>query len=365
MPPINILILTAPFGNGHLVAANSLAETFKEEGCTVSICDIFTESHPVLTSNISKTHHRLFSIGSTYSYFYYGIDKLSATKLINLYRLFGYQTLKRVIKTFKPDIIVNTFPVLSAPEFMRKYQLGVPVINVVTDFCCHRLWITDNFDRIYLATDDLKERLVKMNIPVNKLEVTGIPIRNDFEKPFDKQATLEKYGLPDSPFTLLVSAGAKGVLKDLDLICKDLSTLSSIQILVVCGTNLKLKTKIDAMNLSNVKTFGYVETIHELYKLANLMITKPGGITLSEASACNLPLILVKPVPGQEKENAAYFSKKGAALIAKNKEEILEKTVFLLKNPSKLDEMRHNLQVFRSYASSQKIVRDLLSRYVN
>ncbi|HAE41851.1 MAG TPA: diglucosyl diacylglycerol synthase, partial [Clostridiales bacterium] len=185
MKNLNILILTAPFGNGHKMAANSLAETFKQEGCNVIVRDLFTESHPVLTNNISKTHNRLFNLGSTYSYFYYGIDKISSTRLINVYRMFGYNTLKKIIKEYQPHIIINTFPMLSAPEFMRKYQLGVPVINVVTDYCCHRLWINEDFDRIYLATDDLKEKLIKMHIPVSKLEVTGIPIRAGFEEEID------------------------------------------------------------------------------------------------------------------------------------------------------------------------------------
>lgn len=363
MKNLNILILTAPFGNGHKMAANSLAETFKQEGCNVIVRDLFTESHPVLTNNISKTHNRLFNLGSTYSYFYYGIDKISSTRLINVYRMFGYNTLKKIIKEYQPHIIINTFPMLSAPEFMRKYQLGVPVINVVTDYCCHRLWINEDFDRIYLATDDLKEKLIKMHIPVSKLEVTGIPIRAGFEEEIDILAVSRKYNVDADKKTILISAGAAGVSKDLDYVCSKLDKIENIQVLIVCGSNLKLRNKIDNLGLNNVKTFGYIEDIHELYRIATIMITKPGGITLSEAAAARLPLILYKPIPGQEKENADYFVHKGAALIAKTSDEVFNHVVHVLGDDSLLKRMKESLSKFYRSSSSKKIVKDLLSRY--
>ncbi len=359
----NILILTAPFGNGHKMAANSLAETFKQEGFNVIVRDLFTESHPMLTSNISKTHNRLFSLGSTYSYFYYGIDKISSTRLINVYRMFGYHTLKKIIKEYQPQIIINTFPMLSAPEFMRKYQLGVPVINVVTDYCCHRLWINENFDRIYLATDDLKEKLIKMHIPINKLEVTGIPIRPGFEEEIDVRKIARKYQVNTDKKTILISAGAAGVSKGLDYVCTKLNTLKGVQIFLVCGNNLKLRNKIDNLGLNNVKTFGYIDEIHELYRLATIMITKPGGITLSEAAAAKLPLILYKPIPGQEKENADYFVHKGAAIIAHTSDEAYEHVVRVLNDEDLLGQMRKSMSNFYRSSSSQNIVQDVLSRY--
>lgn len=363
MKNLNILILTAPFGNGHKMAASSLAETFKQEGCNVIVRDLFTESHPMLTSNISKTHNRLFNLGSTYSYFYYGIDKISSTRLINVYRMFGYHTLKKIIREYDPQIIINTFPMLSAPEFMRKYQMGVPVINVVTDYCCHRLWINEDFDRIYLATDDLKEKLIKMHIPVNKLEVTGIPIRPGFEEEIDIVKVAKKYQVDTDKKSILISAGAAGVSKDLDYVCTKLNKIVDIQILLVCGNNLKLRSKIDNLGLSNVKTFGYIDEIHELYRLATIMITKPGGITLSEAAAAKLPLILYKPIPGQEKENADYFVHKGAALIAKTSDEVYEHVVHVLNDEEYLNQMKKSLSKFYRSSSSKNIVQDLLSRY--
>ena len=363
MKKINILILTAPFGNGHKMAAQSLKETFSKQGCNVLLYDIFTESHPIITSNISRTYSRIFNLGSTYSRFYYGIDRISRTKLINIYGRFGYSTLKDVIRRFKPDIIVNTFPVMSAAEYSRKIGYQIPVVNVVTDYCCHRLWINENLDRIYLATDDLKEKLQAMNIPTSKLEVTGIPIRTEFEKKLDLEEIYKKYGINQNKKTILISAGAHGLLKDPEGLCRELDRHEELQTIIVCGNNSRLKKKIDSIGLKNIHSFGYINEIHELYKIADLMVTKPGGITLSEAAAANLPLILYKPVPGQEKENADYFKSKGAALIANNTREVETLVLNLMKSPESLEKMKINLGRFYNPESSKKIVDDLLSRY--
>lgn len=364
MKNLNILIITAPFGNGHKMAAKSLEETFIKEGCNVMVCDLFTESHPLIIDNIKKTHIKLFNLGKPYSYLYYGVDKISKTKLINLYGKFGIRRLKEISEQFKPHIIINTFPVLSATKFFKKNGLNIPVINVVTDYCCHRLWVNQSFDRIYLATDDLKEKLKMMNIPTDKLEVTGIPIRNEFEKEYDSKHIFEKYNLSPHKKIVLISAGAQGILKGLTALCVSLDKYTDFQTVLICGHNSKLWLKLNNLGLKNIKIFRYVEEIHELYKISSLMITKPGGITLSEASATSLPLILYKPVAGQEKENAEYFKEKGGAVIAYNLNELLFNTLDLINNEEKLNYMKNNLKAFHQSFSSKKIFEDLLSKYI-
>jgi processive 1,2-diacylglycerol beta-glucosyltransferase len=360
---LNILIITAPFGNGHKMAAKSLHDAFLEEGCNVMICDLFTESHPRLTSNLSKTHLKLFNMGHAYSYLYYGIDKISRTKLINIYKRFGYNQIKQISKEFEPNIIINTFPVLSSSEYSKKFNVDIPVINVVTDYCCHNLWLNESVDRIYIATDDLKEKLKKLKVPISKLEVTGIPIRHEFEKAFDRKQVFEKYDLCLDKNVILLSPGVQGSFRQLRDVCKDLDQYDHFQTILLCGNNLKLKAIMDEMNFKNLRTFGYIEEVHELYKIASFMITKPGGITLSEAVATNLPLILYRPVAGQEKENAHYFVSKGAAVIADNKTELIYNVLDFLSNDTKLDTMKKNMKRFYKASPSKKIVNDLISRY--
>jgi len=115
-----------------------------------------------------------------------------------------------------------------------------------------------------------------------------------------------------------------------------------------------------ALNFKNLMVFGFTENIHELYKISTCMITKSGGITLSEALAVQLPLIIYKPVPGQEKENALYFEKKGAAFIANNADEIVNRTLDLIGNHTILTAMRKNMKKMYNKSSSEIIVEDVV-----
>jgi processive 1,2-diacylglycerol beta-glucosyltransferase len=143
-------------------------------------------------------------------------------------------------------------------------------------------------------------------------------------------------------------------------VCIELCKHKSIQVAVVCGNNTMQKIKLESLGLKNLKVFGFIENIDELYKIACCMITKPGGITLTEALAIQIPLIIIKPVPGQEKENALYFERKGAAIVAYNSYEIVNSTIDLIKNPQILYAMRKNMKKMYNKSSSDKIVDDVL-----
>ena len=133
-----------------------------------------------------------------------------------------------------------------------------------------------------------------------------------------------------------------------------------IQVAVVCGNNKIQKMKLESLGLKNLKVFGFIENIDDLYKIACCMITKSGGITLSEALAVQLPLVIIKPVPGQEKENAMYFEKRGAAIIADNSYQIINSTIELIKNPQLLNAMKKNMKKMYNKSSSVKIVEDVV-----
>ena len=360
----NILILTAPFGGGHKMAAESLKKEFIRKNAKVEIFDLFSTSYPGFIDGFNKIYSKLFNIGSIYSFFYYGIDKLKDKKVMKLYKKFGYNKFKVIFEDFKPDIIINTFPILSVPEFKKKNNINVPVLNVVTDYCCHSLWLDEHIDKLYIATDDLKNKIRESNYPLDKLVVSGIPVREEFYKEMNQKNILNKYSLNKDKKIILISAGAFGLMKDLKELCLKLTQFDNLQVVAVCGNNHELKRELDKLSIKNLKIFGFVNSIHELYKVSSLMITKPGGITLSEAAAVKLPLILYKPVLGQEMENAKFFKKNGAAFIANNSSDILSYTIHLTNNSIRINHMKNNLKNIYKNNSSEVIVKDILKSYV-
>jgi len=361
---LNVLILTAPFGGGHKMAAESLKKEFIKREANVEIFDLFSTSYPGFIDGFNKVYNKLFNVGNVYSFFYYGIDKLRDKKIMKLYKKFGYNKFKVIYEEFNPDIIINTFPILSVPEFKKKNNINIPVINVVTDYCCHSLWLDKNIDKVYMATDDMKNKIKDLDYPIDKLIVSGIHVREEFYKYMNKNHILERYSLSKDKKIILISAGAFGLMRDLKELCTKLNEFDNLQLVTVCGKNHELKKDLDRLSLKNLKTFGYIDSIHELYKVSSLMITKPGGITLSEAAAVRLPLILYKPVEGQEMENARFFERKGAAFIANSCSDILSYTIHLTNNSIRIRHMKRSLENIYQINSSEVIVKDILKSYV-
>ncbi len=358
---LNILITTAPFGNGHKMVATALKNAFINKGYNnVFVVDLFTEAHPTITETIKRAYIKSYEFGEAYSILYYGSEKLTDKRVIELYRNFGYKKLDKIAKDFKPDVIINTFPILASLKIKNSSGENIPVFNIVTDFYAHKLWLSEEIDKYYIATEELQEELKKMNIPVEKTVVSGIPIREAFEEVESISKLYKKFNFKKDKKIVLINSGAFGVLRNIKKVCTELCKNKSIQVAVVCGNNHLQKEKLESMGLRNLKVFGFIENIDDLYKIAYCMITKSGGITLSEALAVQLPLIIIKPVPGQEKENALYFERKGAAIIANNSYQIIDSTLELINNPSLLIAMKKNMKKMYNKSSSMKIVEDVV-----
>lgn len=358
---LHILITTAPFGNGHKMVATALKNAFINKGYhNVFIVDLFTEAHPKLTETIKRAYIKSYDFGEAYSRLYYGSEKLTDKRVIELYRNFGYKKLSEISREFEPDVIINTFPILASLKIKNKSGENVPVFNIVTDFYVHKLWLSKEIDKFYIATEELQEELKKMNIPVEKTVVSGIPIREAFEEAESISKLYRKYNFKRGKKIILINSGAFGVLRDIKKVCKELCKNNIIQVAVVCGNNKMQKLKLESLELKNLKVFGFIENIDDLYKISCCMITKSGGITLSEALAVQLPLIIIKPVPGQEKENALFFEKKGAAIIANSTYQIINSTIELINNPTLLIAMKKNMKKMYNKSSSVKIVEDVV-----
>ncbi|PED08342.1 diglucosyl diacylglycerol synthase [Bacillus pseudomycoides] len=344
-----VLILTAHYGNGHVQVAKTLAQTFRQKGIEdVIVCDLFGESHPVITDITKYLYLKSYTIGKElYRLFYYGVEKIYDKKIASWYANFGRKRLKALLHAEKPDIVINTFPIIAVPELKKQTGFSIPVYNVLTDFCLHKIWIHREVDRYFVATDYVKKVMVEIGVPSEQIVETGIPIRKSFEVTINPEILYSRYHLSREKKILLIVAGAHGVLGNVKELCQSFMTVPNLQIAVVCGKNEALKQELLGLKEQKpeaLTVFGYVENIDELFRITSCMITKPGGITLSEAAALQVPVILYKPVPGQENENAMYFEKKGAALVIREDEDIFAKTKALLEDDMKLLQMKEAMK---------------------
>lgn len=363
---LNILILTASYGNGHKTVANTIRDEFMHYGYSnITICDLYQESHPIVNIVTKQAYIKSYDYSALYSLYYNGIEKLAHSSFGFWYRQLGKEYLKDLIFNLKPDIIINTFPVMVSSELKQKYSLSLPIYSIVTDFCVHKIWLNESINRYYIAHSDLTESLINWGISHEQIYVSGIPIKRTFENPKIIDGTLDrlkkKYKYNNKKI-ILINAGAFGVMKDVTSICDSLEDLPNIQTIVICGKNAKLKDDILERNYYNIVPLGFINNIHHYFNLAHCIITKPGGITLSEATSCGLPLILYNPVPGQEMHNAKFFEGKNAATIAITNDDVLNEVMCLINDPQKVQLMKNALNDIHQKNSAKNIVEDILSQ---
>ena len=360
-----ILILTGSYGNGHLKVTNTLKEIFMKHGMNqITESDLYLDAHPLITKVSKYLYMKSFTYGQRlYGMFYYGGNRQKKYFQADFMNYYGMKKLIHLVETVKPDVIINTFPMLVVPQFRKKTGLPIPIVNVLTDFGLHKNWIHEGVDKYYVASEKIRCDMVDKGIPSDKIKVTGIPIGAKFEEDYDKAVLFETYQLDKNKPVIVIAAGAYGVLKDIEDIVNRVWKESNSQIIVVCGKNWRLREKLTIKFLGedHVRILGYTNKMDDLMRVATVMVTKPGGITLSEALAVQVPLLLYRSVPGQELENAIFFTKSGASIIAENPDKLVDSIQNLIDNEKIRMNMKNNMKKLYYANAAEVICEDIIA----
>ncbi len=249
--------------------------------------------------------------------------------------------LKTLFDKFRPDAVICTqaFPCGMVADYKEIYRSNILLMAVLTDYAPHAYWVYDTVDYYITPCQDVSGRLTEKGVAPEKIKPFGIPFDSKFNAEVKKEAVIKKLKLnPDLP-TILIMGGGHG-LGPIKTIVKSLETVKQgFQEVIVAGANKKLynslKRKIKKYK-KNILLFGFVDDIHELMSIADIIITKPGGITTAEALAKGLPMVIVHPIPGQEVSNTNYLIEKGAAVKIDKAEEISSVIEDFLVHPHKL-----------------------------
>jgi processive 1,2-diacylglycerol beta-glucosyltransferase len=196
----------------------------------------------------------------------------------------------------------------------------VPCVTVVTDHAVHSQWIHPGIDLYLVSGEQVRNGMVAHGLLPDRVLSSGIPVAPAFGTPLQPQPLRRQYGLDPGLPTILVMVGAHNLMRGALKVYRDMVELPrSAQLLFVCGKDERLRQVIEqlAQRASMpVRVFGYVSEIPALMAMSDLMISKAGGVTTSEALAAELPMVLINPIPGQEEENATFLQAVGAAIVA-------------------------------------------------
>ena len=363
---LKILIFSASYGEGHAQVARALQKCFYNRSVSsVKIVELYGEAHPVINAVVRYAYLKSFYIApSVYGWLYYSSRRTGSDSVFSkLLNSFGSKKLAEIIMAEQPDAVINTFPFPAISEFRKKTGITIPTYTVITDFTLHHRWIHSEIDKYYVATGDLKNEMVNTGIPPERIKVSGIPLRETFTEFKDITGLHQKYGLNPAKRIVLVMSGAYGGLHKINQICQSILAASDCEIAVVCGKdkNTERKVKNNFHDCKSVHVFGFVEDIHELMKISCCIVTKAGGITLSEAVAAQLPIIIFNPVPGQERDNALYFAKKKAAVVIDQAGKFPGQISKILLSEDYLSRMKPAVKSLQKHRATETVVDDILN----
>ncbi|MDF2522477.1 MAG: Monogalactosyldiacylglycerol synthase [Clostridiales bacterium] len=369
---MDVLLLSVSTGDGHLKAAEAIRENIEMNfpKSRTLIVDTFKYVHPFIDKlivgsyiNILKKTPQVY--GKLYDFSENDDNIIDLSMAVN--KLFSYR-LEKLINDFKPSIIVCThpFPLQMLSNLKRKNKINVPVVAIVTDFFAHPLWLQYNIEAYVVAHEKMKYEMSLLGMDENIIHALGIPVTKNFLHKKNKYALLKKLGF-DQKLTLLIMGGSMGFGEIKDIFLQMLDCNKDIQIIVVTGRNTRLKEELDlhaANSSKKVRIFSYTDMIADLMDISDFIITKPGGMTISEALVKKLPLLLSSPIPGQEERNAQFLINNGAAIRMQKGDNVENFLRQINDNPSRFIHMKETAKSLSRPKAAQNTV-DLINKMIS
>ncbi len=374
---LKVHIYSATAGIGHVRAAQALEAAFAEHqpDTLVQHHDTLAFTNRVFRKLYAQAYLEMVRLSpAMFGWLYDRTDKpWRSRRFIQAINKLNTRPLVRMIAREQPDIAVCThfLPVEILCRLKRRGLFDQPIVSVITDLDAHAFWLAPEVDHYFVTLQETAEHLQRLGIDASRISVTGIPIDPRFAQPCDRLAVLREYNLsPDLP-TLLISTGGFGVVGNVRRMLDTLLTMQTpVQMFIVCGKNAGLKTTLED-ELKNqpdsvrarIRVLGFTNDMDKLMSAADLLVGKPGGLTVSEALVRHLPLCVVNPIPGQEERNSDHLLEEGCAIRCNNLPVLGWKLDELLSEAARLQIMRKNTQRLAKPHAADDIMRELVRRY--
>lgn len=330
---MRVLIPTVTAGAGHLQAATALEEAWRafRPADTVQKVDVL--------DYVPRVQKKLYAEGyvkvverapELYAHLFRKTDSPALLRKLSRVRQslakHGNRAFVKFLREFAPDVMLcpHFLPLEILGGVRRKTPAFKPLaVCVVTDFEAHALWIEPSADFYCVAAEHTKARLVARGIAAERVLVTGIPVAAKFSARVNAAAVREQLGLRAGRPTLLVLSGGFGMGPVAEILAEIDKVPDELQVVVVAGRNEKLRRDLESQKRRHpTHVLGFATNMQELMTVADLIITKPGGLTSSEALALGRPLFILNPIPGQEAANSDFLLEHGAAIKANRIEDV-------------------------------------------
>lgn len=341
-----IAVIYASEGTGHRAAAGALRDRFllDNPGGEVFFADVLDYLPAFLRRLVADGYLLMVRRAPwAWGWFYKSSDKTSFLSRVfeSAHSLFCRRCLPRLerdLLEFAPDAVFFTHYFGAAPLAARN-TARYPVFCVDTDFLTHRYQRGRTFAASFAASFEAVRQ--RADEGIKNVYCTGVPIAPGFLEAVSKEGAREKLGLEKERVTVLLSGGGVGA-GSLERALVSLAAKSEWQILIICGNNKKLHSKLSRRyaTVSHVRVEAFVANMRDYYAASDIAVMKPGGLSLSEALACGLPLLLMDPIPGQEELNLGFILRRGAAVELTGVDRAASVVKNILDDPEKIRAMK-------------------------
>ncbi len=346
-----VYIFSASTGAGHNLAAQSLKESLDLAGLETEIHDAFKETSIALDRLISKGYQQMvMNVPRLYEQMYNQFNHM------NRFQKGLFQVLTRVmnpdivpmIMAGKPDLIIATHPfVTNVLATLKEHQaFDVPILSIVTDYKIHTVYIKKMVDAYVVGSEYTKKTMIDKGVDPEIIYPYGIPIRQSFLTDHRVEKKEQESHIAGTVLLMAGSLGSRQMEKAFSALLK---VEEKMRIIVVCGNNIKIEREIRYLEKhlphrdKVVEIHGFVQNISQLMDESDAIISKPGGLTTTEAIVKNIPMIIPFYYPGQEEENADYLVDGGMAIRVEKIKDLTAMVDFLFENKHIIKEMSENM----------------------
>jgi processive 1,2-diacylglycerol beta-glucosyltransferase len=367
-----IAILHATAGSGHKRAAQAIAEAVstlhpesvvREVDTLVFASRLYRDTYASSYNAMQARAPRLWGVLYR-SWELVPVNRGTAPVRLAIDRL-NLRRLVRVCEREQPDALVCThFLPVEALSYVRgRGRLLVPLYCVITDFAAHPFWAFPNVDRYFVATDGVAAELTAHGVPRDRIQVSGIPVDPKFATTIGRDAARDRLRLHRERPAVLIMGGGSGVGPLAEVADRIAALPSAPSVVVVCGTNLRLRERValgEGARTGRVRVFGFTNEVDVLLEACDVVVSKAGGLTCSEALVKRTPLVVFRPMPGQEVRNTEHLEREGAAIHADTIDDVASAVARLLVDHAAADRMRAAADRLAAPRAAETIARRVL-----
>ncbi|EGK11212.1 glycosyltransferase [Kroppenstedtia eburnea] len=349
-----VLIVSENFGSGHTKAAEALAKGIRRSnpGVEVRVVELGCELRPRVSGVLLYSYLSMLKQAPSLWKIIYGRHHSRAFPTWTQWCLYRtlYPRLSDYIREEQPDLVISTHP-FSTSGIARLKRKGNPITlcTLITDFSAHGSWVQPEVDRYLVPHVGVNEQLAQMGVEPGKIYATGIPTDSRFWMEQTREAARHKLGLGQLP-TLLILGGGMGMGQTDRLVKVAAKWKDSMQILVCTGHNRPLKENLERdpeLQHPRIRIEGFTDQMPDLMDAADLIVSKPGGMTCSEAIAKGKPLLIYGSIPGHEERNGRFMEEQGLAEVVANDDELTVWFEKLLAGDPCFDQLRERMLEWR------------------